>query len=676
MPRVTYNGQSFHHEKAGAIYLIAVSSCCDVDIGDFRLTLKGTSYGNVCEDSVESNLSTGESSVTVNLSEAKVYRSLYSCHASGDYNVNRYQTSNVDRTALITSPAAFYKITGDGNNYIAYIVPPHRTNQDNSFISSFCDRTPQCLQEDNFSNLLLIKTRVNETYYLAVYSEQTEDKGSYNLKISPVSRNTPCQDAINLKSVGDGITVNGTLAGTALYNKLSMCNIYGEFSQLRVYSFVAEKDSPTVVAAKVDPNLNFYPSLTVVTSCVSTECIAGLSNFEVEVTQPAIIWYAESGVTYYIAVSRLDHITYNGDFQLTMEPLTITTICDYENVVDMGTMPDEGTTFDGSTISGPLFSVPALCQKEGAAISPTSRAATFTLQGDGNAYMLSVSDASGISPQATFFQGSCDNLVCIPTDLYADSFLVGTEMGETYTIVVGDCCTAVYLGGTFKLHAKKIIAGNLTADAKALNVPVGTETQRVLGSTSLGRLYPGLPLCHFLVDSPATIYKIDTGVGLFSAQVTGFGFDAQLSLFKEDAIGGLDCYRTHGYREVSWEVTKTQNLYLVVYGCCGMSAAGDFSLQLSQLNISGKLCNDAYDLGNIPDDGLSYVGTLSDLSLVATVGFKKELICEYGGKHTFPPMWSKLFTVHGNGKTLAAFALVSHTTSNQISLTVVKSFCG
>ncbi|GAX23985.1 hypothetical protein FisN_26Lh043 [Fistulifera solaris] len=677
MPRVTYNVQSFHHGKAGAIYLIAVSSCCGVKIGDFRLTLKGTSYGNVCEDSVEIDLSAGESSVTVDLSEAKVYRNLYSCHTRGDYDVNGYQSSSVDGTALITSPVASYKITGDGNTYIAYIAPPHigqiRTTL---FKTNFCDRKPHCLQGDNFSNLLLIETRVNETYYLAVYSEQTEDNGSYNLTISPVSKSTPCEDAINLKSVGDGITVNGTLEGTALYNKLSMCNVYGELSRFRVYAFVAEKDGPMLVTAKVDPNLNFYPSLTVVTSCVSGECIAGLSNFEVEVMQPAVVWYAELGVTYYIAVSRIDYIAYNGDFQLTMEPLTMTTICDYENVVDMGTVPDEGATFDGSTISGPLFTVPTSCQEEGAPISPTSRAATFTLQGDGNAYMLSVSDASGINPQATVFQGSCDNFVCIPTDVYADSFLVGTEMGETYTIVVGDCCIAVNLGGTFKLHAKKIIAGNLTADAKTLDVPVSTETQRVLGSTSLGRLYPGLPLCQFSVDSPASIYKIDTGVGLFSAQVTGFGFDAQLSLFKEDAIRGLDCYGTHGHRDVSWEVTKTQNLYLVVYGCCGMSAAGDFSLQLSKLNISGNPCDDANDLGNVPDDGLRYVGTLSDLSLAATVGFENESICDYGGQHTFPPMRSKLFIVYGNGKTLKASALVSHTTSNQISLTVVKSFCG
>ncbi|GAX18750.1 hypothetical protein FisN_26Hh043 [Fistulifera solaris] len=681
IPRVTYSGQSFHHEKAGTTYLIEVSSCCGASIGDFRLTLNATSYGNVCEDSVEIDLLSGKSSVTVNLSEAKVYRNLDSCHASGDYDVDGHRTSNVGSTAFISSPAVIFKITGDGNSYIAYIAPLHPNSsieqiRTTLLMSSYCDRTLQCLQGDNFSNLLLIETRVNETYYLAVYSEQTEDKESYDMIISPLSRNTPCQDAINLESVGDGITVNGTLAGAALYNKLSMCNVYGQFSRFRVYSFVADKDGPMVATAKVDPNLNFYPFLTVVTSCVNGECIAGLSHVEIEVSQPAVVWYAESGSTYYVAVRRLDYVTYNGNFQLTVEPLTTTAICDYENVVDMGTIPDEGATFDGSTISGPLFSVPDSCQKELADTFPTSRAATFTLKGDGNAYMLSVSDASGISPQVIVFQGSCDNLSCIPTDLNADSFLVGTKLGETYTIVIGDCCTSVHIGGTFKLHAKKIISGNFTADAKALSVPVGTETQRVLDSTSLGRLYPGLPLCHFSVDSPATVYKIESSVGLFSAQVTGFGFDAQLSLFKEDATGVLDCYGTHDNREISWEVKKAQDLYLVVYGCCGMSVAGDFSLQLSRMKIRGEPCNDVHDLGTVSEDGLNYVGTLSELSIVATDAFESELICEYARQHTFPLVRSKIFKVNGNGKILAASALVSQTTSMQISHTVVKSFCG
>ncbi len=676
MPRANYNVHSFHNEMAGATYLVAVSSCCGNNVEDFRLTLNVTEYGNVCEDSVEINLSSNETSAIVNLSKGKVYQDLSSCHANGYLDSSGQQAS-----MMISSPVAFYKLIGDGNNYIAYIAPsdPNKSFgqvRTSLYTTTTCNKPPECLRGDNQNNQLLISTVIGETYYLASYSDHTEDQGSYVLKMRSLSSKTPCEDATYLGSVGNtGLTVNGTLSEVAFYSNFSICNVYAETTRFRVFLFIAEKDGPMVATAtKVDPNINFYPLLTVVTSCESGECIAGSSNFDIDLLTPALFWNAEAGVKYYVVVSSLELTFDSGEFILTVEPLTATTICG-ENVVDMGIIPREGAMFNGSTISGPLFAIPASCQDD-KTIAMVSRSTTFTLRGDGNVYLLSVSDAFGFSPQATVFDGSCENLRCIPTDAYVSSFLVDTALDETYTIVIGDCCDPVGLGGTFRLHAKKVNKGSLTSDAMAMNLPWGTETKRVTGSTSSGSFYPGLPLCHISVDSPATVYKLDFGDGYFSAQVSGFSFDAQLSLLKANDLSGFECYGTHGHRHVFWEVGEAQSLYLVVHGCCDMNAVGDFSLQLRKLSISGEPCNDVHDLGNVPKDGLVYVGTSNDWFFVANDGSESEPLCEYENQRAFSPERSKLFTVDGSGKTLAASAFVSHTTAIRISLTVVKSFCG
>ena len=692
MPRYSYNLHSFHNENAGSTYLISVNSCCGSDVSDFRLTVNTTRYGNVCEDSVAVDLSSGEFTAAINPNGGKVYRDLNACYADvyyEDVDGQNQLSSYVSVTGPITNPAVFYEIAGDGNTYVAYTT----ASDPNSYFgqvrmalltSASCDETPQCLQGDNYNNKISIETTVGETYYLVVYNEYAEAQGSFDLKISSVSSKTPCEDATDLGTVGSaGRTVNGTTAGADLYKGSNLCDSLSQIQRPRVYSFVAEADGTMMASVKgaiANGAQMFYPQVAVVKSCGDGACIAGLTTFEVDVMVPGAVWNAETGVTYYVVVYTYDLFA-TGEFQLTLEPMETAQVCESENVVDLGTIPKEGAMFNGSTVSVPFFAVPQSCYPIETYFSAVTRAAAFRLTGDGNAFMFSISNAYSFSPQATVFKGSCDNLECIPTTPYASSFLVDTEPGETYTILIGDCCSAGgSVGGTFQLHAKQILAGNVTTDAVETIESLGNETKKVIGSTRAGAFYPGLPVCQFPFDSPAAAYTLNTGAGFFSAQVSGFGLDAQLSLFQANDAGGLECVGQHSYRSISWEGKEGQSLYLVVFGCCDMNAVGDFALRFSKSLSSGEPCNDVVDLGNVTDDGLMHIGSLEGWSFLSAGNETNATGCAYEGHYASWGGRSKIFTVQGNDKTLVASAFIPQSTMNQgiaISVTVVQGkICG
>ncbi len=674
--RSSYNVHSIHNKKAGTAYIVAVNSCCDADITDFRLTVNVSNYGKICEDSAVVDLSSGEYSAVVNLSGKKVYSDLYSCQVNIEDSYDEIEPPiTSESTFLITGPTAFYKIDGDGNTYVAYVAPSDGVQDYGQirmavFSAPSCEATPQCLKQDNFNNFISIETMIGETYYLAIYNEYADTKGSYDLKIAPVSIRSLCEDATDLGRVNrTELTVRGTSAKVGFYTTLDFCNVYGENVHSRVFSLVSERDGPIMASVKADPTVDFYPQVTVVPNCSGESCI-DVALSEGDMMSPHAIWTAESGMTYYVIVYAFD--MYNtGQFDLILEPLTTTPICDKENVVNLGAIPDEGALFEGNTLSQPLFSVASSCHEDGGYFSELTRGATFSLSGDGNAYVISFS-ANDFSPMMTVFNGGCESFECIPT-ASAGTFLLDTKAGETYTILVGDCCSAGGSGGTFNLHVNKVAKGNVTADFVEKIESIGNETKKVLGSTTEGLFFPTLPACYFPVDSQAVVYELNTGVGYFSAQVSGFGFSAYLALYKTDGSGGFECYGTQCFQEVSWEAEEAVSLYLVVFGSA--NAVGDFSLRLNKHPISGEPCDDVYNLGNVTEDGLVHVETLEGWSFLPD----HQAVCEYEGHRTVPGGWSKIYTVVGSGKTLVASTFISQLTRDQgisVSVTVVKGVCG
>ncbi|GAX23988.1 hypothetical protein FisN_26Lh051 [Fistulifera solaris] len=672
--RALYNVHSFHNEKAGTTYIAAVNSCCNADITDFRLTVNISSYGNICEDSAVVDLSSGAYSTVVNLSGKKVYSDLYSCQVTSEDSYDEITPPISSKsTILISGPTAFYKIEGDGNTYVAYGAPADQ-GQDygqirmSVFSASSCEGTPQCLKQDK--NFISIDTMIGETYYLAIYNEYADTKGSYDLKIASVSVRSLCKDATDLGTVNSAeLTVRGTSAKVGFYTTLDICNVYGENVHSRVFSFVAERDGPIMASVKADPTVDFYPQVTVVPNCSGESCI-DVAFSEGDMMSPRAIWTAESGVTYYVIVYTFD-IYNTGQFDLMLEPLTTTPICDNENVVILGAIPNKGALFEGNTLSQPLFSVASSCHEDGAYFSELTRGATFSLSGDGNAYVISFT-ANDFSPMMTVFNGGCESFECIPT-ASAGTFLLDTKVGETYTILVGDCCSAGGSGGTFNLHVNKVAKGNITADFVEKLESIGNKTKKVLGSTKEGLFFPSLPACYFPVDSPAVVYELNTSDGYFSAQVSGFGFSAYLALYKADGSGGFECYGTQGPQEVSWEGEEAKSLYLVVFGSA--NEVGDFSLRLNKHPISGEPCDDVCDLGNVTENGLVHVETLDGWSFPP----ENQTVCEYEGHRTVPGGRSKIYSVVGNGMTLVASTFISQMTRNQgisVSVTVVKGVCG
>ncbi len=386
------------------------------------------------------------------------------------------------------------------------------------------------------------------------------------------------------------------------------------------------------------------------------------------------MWDAKVGARYYLLVKSHDYTITDGNFLLTVQTFPTTPLCDHKDVVDIGTIPDEGVKFDGSTISELLFSLPTLCQISDGHLSSAIRGIAFTFTGDGTAHVLSVGNVYGFRPKVTIFKGSCDSLECLPTDSHTDSFLVGTEPGETYIILIGDCCSLAIVDGTFTLHAKRVVAGNITADLMGKIDSFDSKMKMVMGTTSSGTFYPNLPLCQFSVDSPAAIYQLDTGAGFFSAHVSGFGFDAHLSVVKANELGAFECYGTPNDRQISWE--GEEGLYLVVYGCCDMNAVGDFSLRLNKPPISNEPCNDVYDLGSVSNDGLTHVGTFAGWQFLANS--QDVTNCYYAGHVALSGGRSKVFRVIGNGKALVASTFVPESTLGQgiqVSLTVMKGSC-
>ncbi|GAX23986.1 hypothetical protein FisN_26Lu067 [Fistulifera solaris] len=221
--------------------------------------------------------------------------------------------------------------------------------------------------------------------------------------MTAVSRKSLCEDAADLGSVGTaGLKVNETLTQGALYRDLTFCNFAG-LSRVRAFSFVAEVNGPIMATATVDSKLNFHPQVKVTASCEKHECLSGIPNLDIGLRSQATVWDVQFGATYYILVKSRDNTTTaTGDFLLTLEPLPTTLLCDFEEVVDLGMISDEGVTFDASTVSDLLASLPASCQtgNDHSYLSPVIRGSASSLARDGNAYVLSVINVYGFCSKA------------------------------------------------------------------------------------------------------------------------------------------------------------------------------------------------------------------------------------------------------------------------------------
>ncbi|GAX23987.1 hypothetical protein FisN_26Lh048 [Fistulifera solaris] len=471
----------FHNEKAGTAYLISVNSCCGANVLDFELSVKASTYGNVCKDSSAVDMASGRFSVTVNHHDAKVYRDLNACfamyyghHSQQDSLQSSYVSiadpisSYVSIADPISSPARVYKITGDGETYVAYAT--HSSAPDPyTFLNYFFkmalftvseyEATPQCVQGYKYGRTISLETTAGETYYLAVYNDDGDSLETLELQLSFLSSKAPCEDATNLGIVGSsGRTISGTMDGANLYKGLEYGSLY-EIIRAQAFAFVAEKDGPFMVSVKGSVTTPYNCS-EIHYGLVRGECLhytllhvkVVLScDVKAKLTNPGTPYFAASGVSYDVVVYS-NHLFASEDFQLAIDFLETAEVCGSEHVVDMESIPNEGTVFFGTTEFAPLFVLPQSCQVHNSYASPVTRAAKFSLTGDGNAYVLFMGVYSSHF-QMLVFTGSCEDLECMPQP-ETSRVLLETKLGETYTILVGDGTS----NGEFMLHVNKTAA--------------------------------------------------------------------------------------------------------------------------------------------------------------------------------------------------------------------------
>ncbi len=429
-----------------------------VDLGTVNAT-------SVCEDSSAVDMVSGRFSATVNHHDAKLYRDLHACFAMYHGQQDRLQSSYVSIAEPINSPARVFKITGDGETYVAYAThssapDPYTILSDfvkmALFTVSECEATPQCVQGHEYRRTISFETTAGETYYLAVYNDDGDSLETLDLQLSFLSSKAPCEDATNLGIVGSsGRTISGTMDGANLYKGLEYGSFY-EIIRARVFAFVAEKDGPFMVTVKGSVTTPYNCSK-ICWGLVRGECLhytllhvtaVPSCDVKAKLRNPGTPYFATSGVSYDVVVFS-NHLFASEDFQLAIDFLETAEVCGSEHVVNMGSIPDEGTVFSGTTEFAPLFVLPQSCQVHNNYASPVTRAAKFSLTGDGNTYML-IMGAYSSHFQILVFQGSCEDLECMPQP-EASRVLLDTKVGETYTVLVSDGTS----NGEFILHVNK-----------------------------------------------------------------------------------------------------------------------------------------------------------------------------------------------------------------------------
>jgi hypothetical protein len=223
--------------------------------------------------------------------------------------------------------------------------------------------------------------------------------------------------------------------------------------------------------------------------------------------------------------------------------------------------------------------------------------------------------------------------------------------------------------GSFKLRISPIVTGDLIEDAMDLGL-VSDASLVVGGTTEGGKFYPNLPSCYNDIVAPAAVYKLQAKNSSITASVTGFSFDAQISVYKDDSTGGLTCHGQHAWGNVLFTASLEDDtiFYIVIHGCCEPTVAGNYVLRVGASPFR-NLCDDMVDLGTVPEGGLLYSDSTFGGSLNANVSS-----CPYGTYYSNGDSLAKVYMVEGTGSQLSASVFVP-TYGSDMSVGVFTGAC-
>ena len=502
-------------------YYVAVFGCCGPrSTGEFLLRMESTESGDVCKHSIDLGFIPEDGLTELGLTET-----------------GQTYTDYSDCGVYVGSRTTMYSVLGTGGLITASLRPSlsdYRAEPQMVVLSGNCSAL-ECMDYTAEYSRPAVSVSWSSvegaSYYIAISGccefETTLD---YELELKSTESSDLCTGAIaiGMPPIGEWTETGSFNDGAGYFPTLSSC--YGDAAKSAVvYSMVGYGN---VVTASTDSG---YRLAVVTGSCASPSCIGGY-GWETEIS-----WSLESDETYYVAIFGGDRS--KDSFELTMQSILALDICTSEVVTDLGSIPDEGLVLPGSLDSEVIYGGLVSCQEYDDSNNTTlaTPGAAYTMTGTGESYILSVQDASfGVLVNA--YKGACDELACARSNTFG-SFTLETQVNEIYTIVVTDCC-GVGQPGTFDPNIMPVVAGNAMADA----VDLGAAAEAGLfegGSTDTGMFYTDLPSCYSENAAPAAVYKLQGRDGTMSASITGFGFDPQVSVYKEDGAGGLVCAGIH-----------------------------------------------------------------------------------------------------------------------------------
>jgi hypothetical protein len=384
--------------------------------------------------------------------------------------------------------------------------------------------------------------------------EQDKKEEGTGLNILPPggffsSTHHQCSKAQELK---ENSMIYDSMSETTWDDTTNSCGDSMDFGFATWYSFVAEES--TFMQASTCNNADFDTQITVLSGhCGELNCVTFNDNACGDQSQA--IWFAEKGVTYFVAVSgyRDDW----GEYTLTMQPTTINDQCN-----DAGIPLKLGEALSGTTSGAASDQTLESCDD----VDISNSGVWYQVKDvDGPVITNAIGRALDFSGQVSVYDGTCDQLVC----------MAGSKAGSVSWTANRDSSYLVYVNGAdsegdfdlfFGRDAQKDtcrFADSLLPSSFAFIGDTQDTRQHNVQSCGIDGISHSAPGMWFNVKGTGNYLTAST----CSYESV---LDAEISIFR-GSCDNLECIDGTGDAlpcegGVTWETTKEEEYFIYVSG--------------------------------------------------------------------------------------------------------------
>eukprot|EP00339_Tiarina_fusa_P025641 CAMPEP_0117006476 /NCGR_PEP_ID=MMETSP0472-20121206/6692_1 /TAXON_ID=693140 ORGANISM="Tiarina fusus, Strain LIS" /NCGR_SAMPLE_ID=MMETSP0472 /ASSEMBLY_ACC=CAM_ASM_000603 /LENGTH=1162 /DNA_ID=CAMNT_0004707955 /DNA_START=30 /DNA_END=3516 /DNA_ORIENTATION=+ len=452
----------------------------------------------------------------------------------------------------------------------------------------------------------------DKVYHILVQGYR-EEKGVYDLTLSPAGGHGTCTDAKGPVNVGS--THFGTTAGSTQGN-LPQCGTV-DTTKPGVWYTVDESAIGWVRAAVLarDPNFSAQVAIFSGADCGTLQCEGGS-------TDGTINWRVEIGTQYYIFVSSSTDVT--GGFDLYL-------VNDWDDTCNNAIeFFPSNIAFLASSIQARPHKVPSC----GGVSMHTAPGIWFTVQGTGRILEASTcTEGTTLDTEVSVFQGSCDELECVAGSgqnlACGDDGTVSwhSELDRNYLVFVSGHASRT---GDFWLKIDQLEMGRGSVCVSPQHVAPSSFTS----GTTDGALE--VASCGSIEGTKGIWHEFQGTGHSVSASVCSpdTNFDARISLFS-GSCGDLECMgqttaTCSDDGTIEWIAAADTPYYLLVHGADSMSS-GNFRLELEDAVLNDS-CERAAELATSTH---SYFGSNVNATLEDSVACERRESSSYGIWYTF-----------------------------------------